>query len=128
MAIRPLTSDQIRQLLDKMPTLDYARKCIEGSFNMSKTEHGNNEIYACVSMFVNHATQMGGIELENYVRNQIASELIKQLIGNKNLVITQKGNMYNDSIDFSARVFIFSAEELKKHDQDVIEDFASRSE
>lgn len=36
--------------------------------------------------------------------------------------------MYNYSIDFSTRVFIFSAEELKKHDQDVIEDFASRSE
>lgn len=95
---------------------------------MSKTEHGNNEICACVSMFANHAMQMGCLELENYVRNQIASELIKQLIENKNLVITQNGNMYNDSIDFSARVFIFSAEELKKHDQDVIEDFASRSD
>lgn len=86
----------------------------------------DNEVYAGVSVFQDAAIQMGERDLRKYVYENIARGLIGRLVNDGYLVLTRRDNMFNYSIDFSTRVFVFSAEQLEKHDKDVIEEFCSR--
>lgn len=85
-------------------------------------------ITASVVLSHTSMTEMNRHEVANYIGDNLLAQIsnrIKQ--SNKIEIIRKDFNAWNETV-YEGKLHVFTTEELKQHDQDIIEEFCSRKD
>lgn len=86
----------------------------------------DEEISVAITVTHDRMVRVGQVDIERYIKNQMANEIAQALIDSDRVewIKQELPNQYET--EYRGRFHIFTEEQMKLHDQDVIEEYLNR--